>query len=91
VLLVVVLVVQNVVQTVVLTRMTSTALRLHPIVTLGSTLVGAAFAGALGATLSSPMVAAVLLVQRRLRDTGVAEDPAARERARPPAQERSGD
>jgi predicted PurR-regulated permease PerM len=90
-LLVVVLVVQNVVQTVVLTRMTSTALRLHPIVTLGSTLVGAAFAGALGATLSSPMVAAVLLVQRRLGDAGSPEDVGGSDQARPPARTQPGD
>ncbi|MFK5635847.1 MULTISPECIES: AI-2E family transporter [unclassified Ornithinimicrobium] len=65
--LLVVLVVQNIVQTVVLTRLTSTALRLHPIVTLGATIVGAALAGALGAMLSSPAVAVWILVLRRLR------------------------
>lgn len=67
VMLVIVLVVQNIVQTIVLTRLTSTALRLHPIVTLGSTIVGAAVAGALGAMLSSPAVAVWILVLRRLR------------------------
>jgi putative heme transporter len=67
VMLVIVLVVQNVIQTVVLTRLTSTSLRLHPIVTLGSTIVGAALAGALGATLSSPAVAVWVLVLERLR------------------------
>lgn len=67
VMLVIVLVVQNIVQTVMLTRLTSTALRLHPIVTLGSTIVGAALAGALGAMLSSPAVAVWILVLRRLR------------------------
>ncbi|MFK5691161.1 AI-2E family transporter [Ornithinimicrobium sp. LYQ92] len=65
--LLVVLVVQNVVQTIVLTRLTSTALRLHPIVTLGATIVGAALAGALGAMLSSPAVAVWVLVLGRLR------------------------
>jgi putative heme transporter len=67
VMLVIVLVVQNIVQTVVLTRLTSTSLRLHPIVTLGSTVVGAALAGALGAMLSAPVVAAWVLVLKRLR------------------------
>jgi putative heme transporter len=67
VMLVIVLVVQNIVQTIVLTRLTSTSLRLHPIVTLGSTIVGAAVAGALGAMLSSPAVAVWILVLRRLR------------------------
>lgn len=66
-LLLVVLVVQNVIQTMVLTRLTSTALRLHPIVTLGATIVGAALAGALGAMLSSPAVAVWVLVLGRLR------------------------
>ena len=67
IMLVVVLIVQNIVQTAVLTRLTSTALRMHPIVTLGSTIVGAALAGALGAMLSSPAVAVWILVVRRLQ------------------------
>jgi predicted PurR-regulated permease PerM len=67
VMLLVVLFVQNVVQTVVLTRLTSTALRLHPIVTLGSTIIGAALAGALGAMLSAPAVAVWILIVRRLQ------------------------
>lgn len=66
VLLVVVLVVQNVIQTIVLTRLSSTALRMHPIVTLASTIVGAALAGVLGATLATPATAAAILVHRRL-------------------------
>ncbi len=68
VLLVVVLVVQNVVQTVVLARLSSTALRLHPIITMSSTIVGAAVAGVLGATLATPATAALLLVHRRLSE-----------------------
>ena len=67
VMLLIVLVVQNIVQTVVLTRLASSTLRLHPIVTLGSTIIGAALAGALGAMLSSPAVAVWILVLRRLR------------------------
>jgi putative heme transporter len=76
VLLVVVLVVQNIVQTVVLTKLTSDALSLHPIVTLGSTIVGAALAGALGATLAAPVVAMTLRVRARLVGDA-APDPAA--------------
>jgi predicted PurR-regulated permease PerM len=72
VLLAVILVVQNVIQTVVLARLSSTALRLHPIVTIGSTIVGAAFAGVLGATLGTPATAAALLVHRRLSAGGSA-------------------
>ncbi len=66
--LVVVLVTQNVVQTLLLTKVTSDKLSLHPIVNLGSTIVGAALAGLVGATLSAPIVATVLAVRRRLLD-----------------------
>jgi putative heme transporter len=69
VMLVVVLIVQNIVQTVILTRLTSTALKLHPIVTLGSTIVGTAVAGALGAMLAAPAAAVWILVDRRLQGT----------------------
>ena len=66
ILLAVILVVQNVIQTVILARLASTALSLHPIVVLGSTIIGAALAGMLGAALSSPAFAVGVLVQRRL-------------------------
>ncbi|MBD5784846.1 AI-2E family transporter [Cellulosimicrobium terreum] len=58
-LLVVVLVVQSVVQTLVLTKLSSDRLRLHPIVNLASTIVGAALAGLLGAMLSAPVTVMV--------------------------------
>ena len=64
--LVVILVVQNIVQTIVLVRLAGTALSLHPIVVLGATIVGAAVAGMLGAALASPAVAVAIMVQRRL-------------------------
>ena len=66
ILLAVILVVQNVIQTVILARLASTALSLHPIVVLGSTIIGAALAGMLGAALSSPAFAVGVLVHRRL-------------------------
>ncbi len=66
IMLVVILVVQNIVQTIVLVRLAGTALSLHPIVVLGATIVGAAIAGMLGAALASPAVAVGILVQRRL-------------------------
>jgi predicted PurR-regulated permease PerM len=66
VLLLVILVVQNIVQTIVLVKLAGNALSLHPIVVLGSTIMGAAVAGMLGAALSSPAVAVVLMVRRRL-------------------------
>jgi putative heme transporter len=66
ILLAVILVVQNVVQTIILARLASTSLSLHPIVVLGSTIMGAALAGMLGAALSSPAVAVGVMVHRRL-------------------------
>ncbi|HYN66015.1 MAG TPA: AI-2E family transporter [Ornithinibacter sp.] len=66
IMLVVILVVQNIVQTIVLVKLAGTALSLHPIVVLGATIVGAAVAGILGAALSSPAVAVAIMVRRRL-------------------------
>lgn len=76
VMLFVILVVQNIVQTIVLVKLAGTALSLHPIVVLGATIIGAALAGMLGAALSSPAVAVAIMVRRRLA-AGVApqEDP----------------
>ncbi len=67
VLLLVVLAVQNVVQAVVQARLTGAALDLHPIVTFSATIVGAAVAGILGASLAVPVVAAGRRVVARLR------------------------
>lgn len=66
VMLVVILVVQNIVQTIVLVKLAGAALSLHPIVVLGATIIGAAIAGMLGAALASPAVAVALTVRRRL-------------------------
>jgi predicted PurR-regulated permease PerM len=65
---VVILVVQNVVQPIVQTKFTKDALDLHPIVTFGSTIVGTALAGILGATLSAPIVAMLISINKRLAD-----------------------
>lgn len=83
IMLVIILVVQNVIQTVVLTKLTSDALSLHPIVALGSTIVGAALAGALGATLSSPAVAVAIRVHRRLKAAAVQPDTRAADHLEP--------
>ncbi len=64
--LAVVLLTQNVMQTLLLTRLSSTQLQIHPIVNLGSTIIGASIAGILGATLSAPFVAMIVAAQRRL-------------------------
>ena len=67
IMLVVVLVAQNALQTLIQTKLTSDQLSLHPIVNLGSTIVGATFAGLLGATLSAPLVAMFIAAQERIR------------------------
>ena len=64
--LAVVLITQNVVQTVITTKLTSDQLQIHPIVNLGSTLIGASLAGILGATLSAPIVAMFIAARERL-------------------------
>lgn len=66
ILLVVILVVQNLVQTVVGNRLISTSLSIHPIAGLLSTLVGAAFFGLLGAMLSAPVLAMIIAIQVRV-------------------------
>lgn len=74
--LIVVLVTQNVVQTLMLTRMASTQLSIHPIVNLASTIVGATLAGILGATLSAPVVAILISAKKRLSSYGWRSEPA---------------
>jgi predicted PurR-regulated permease PerM len=67
IMLAVVLVTQNGLQTIVQTKLTSDQLALHPIVNLGSTIVGATVAGLLGATLSAPIVAMLIASHKRIR------------------------
>ena len=69
--LVVILLVQNVFQTLLLTKLTSDALRIHPIVNLSSTIVGAVVAGVLGATLSAPIVAMTIRIKQRLTSPSI--------------------
>ena len=66
IILVVVIVAQNVLQPLMLTKITSDKLAIHPIVNLGSTIIGATLAGVVGATLSAPAVATMISVSRRL-------------------------
>jgi predicted PurR-regulated permease PerM len=68
IILVVVLVVQNVVQPLMTNRMTASELDLHPVVAFGSTIVGATVAGALGATLSAPILAMLIKIYGRVTD-----------------------
>jgi len=67
IMLVVILIAQNLVQTVIQTFLTRGALKLHPIVILGSTIIGAAVFGLLGAALSTPLVAIIIKVVDRLQ------------------------
>jgi predicted PurR-regulated permease PerM len=67
VVLAVVLIAQNAIQTLVQNKLTSDRLRIHPIVNFGSTIVGASLAGVLGATLSAPAVAAMVRLVGRVR------------------------
>lgn len=63
IILVVVLLVQNVLQPVILTNLTSDQLHLHPIVTLAATLIGGTLGGLIGATLAAPAVATAIRVR----------------------------
>ncbi|WP_407320301.1 AI-2E family transporter [Isoptericola halotolerans] len=93
VMLAVILVAQNGVQTIIQTFMTQGALRLHPIVILGSTIAGGALFGLLGAALSTPVVAILIKIVERLRAlerraTGPAGAPSADDAApAPPARD----
>jgi predicted PurR-regulated permease PerM len=64
--LAVVLVAQNLVQTVVNSKAMGESLSLHPIVILVVTMLGGIFAGLLGAMLAAPGIATLLLVQQRI-------------------------
>ncbi len=68
VILIVVLVAQNVIQTIVGNRLTSTKLSLHPLPSIIASVCGVAIAGLLGAMLSAPAFALAIAVRRRLRD-----------------------
>ena len=64
--LVVVLVGQNLVQTIVNAKAMGESLALHPIVVLVVTMLGGIFAGLLGAMLAAPAVATLLLAKQRV-------------------------
>jgi predicted PurR-regulated permease PerM len=67
VILIVILAAQNVVQPIIQRTLERNALDLHPIVSFGSTIIGSALFGILGATLSAPTVAMVLRVRHRVQ------------------------
>jgi predicted PurR-regulated permease PerM len=82
ILLVVVLLAQNVLQTVINARVMGDSLNLHPLVVLVVTMLGGIFGGLLGAALGAPLAALLINAGKRLRDafgpdTNVAEAPTA--------------
>ncbi len=68
IILAVILFVQMVVQPLLPNQMTASELDLNPVVSFGSTIVGGAFAGVLGAMLSAPVVAMFIKIYGRVHD-----------------------
>ena len=69
IILVVVLFAQNVIETILRTKLSEGRLQIHPILVFGSTVIGAAVAGLLGAALSTPLTALAIRVYGRLNGT----------------------
>ena len=67
IILAVILVVQMVVQPLMQNQMSATQLDLNPAVSFGSTILGAMLAGVLGATLSAPVVAAIMKIDHDVK------------------------
>jgi predicted PurR-regulated permease PerM len=67
ILLLVVLVAQNVLQTVINAKVMGDSLDLHPLVILVATMLGGVFGGLLGTTLGAPLAALAIKASRRLR------------------------
>lgn len=67
ILLAVILIAQNVVQTVLGNKLTSDRLHIHPLANLIATVIGATLAGLLGAMLSSLVLAMAISIVRRLK------------------------
>jgi len=67
-LLVVVLITQNVLQTVINARVMGDSLNLHPLVVLVATMMGSIFGGLLGAALGAPLAALFVNAGRRLSE-----------------------
>lgn len=73
VVLVVILVVQNVLQPLLQNKMTAEDLNLDPVVSFGSTMVGAAVAGVLGAMLSAPVLSMIVQIRQSVHEYTEAE------------------
>jgi len=68
ILLVIVLIAQNVLQTVINARIMGESLNLHPLVVLVVTMLGGIFGGLLGAALGAPLAALLVSAGKRLSD-----------------------
>lgn len=66
--LAVVLLMQNVIQTVMQNKLASDQLQLHPLATFVSTILGATLAGLIGATLGAPVTAMLISARQRFRE-----------------------
>lgn len=64
----VVLLVQNIIQTLIQNKLASDQLKLHPLVTFLSTIIGGALFGLIGATLGTPVTAMLLTARRQMRE-----------------------
>ncbi len=73
VILAVILVVQSVLQPLLQNVMTAQELNLDPLVSFGSTIVGSAVAGVLGATLSAPVLSMIVQIRQSVNDYTKAE------------------
>jgi putative heme transporter len=77
--LVIVLLMQNIIQTIIQNRLASNQLHLHPLVTFIATILGGTLVGVIGAMLATPATAAVIRAREeiaRLRGGQAADEPA---------------
>lgn len=68
--LAVIIAMQSVIQTIILNKVSSEKLNVHPIVNLAATIIGGTVLGLVGATLASPVTSVALSTYRRFRDSG---------------------
>ena len=67
--LAVIIIMQSVIQTIMLNKISSEQLNVHPIVNLAATIIGGTVLGLVGATLASPITAVVISTVHRFRQT----------------------
>lgn len=67
ILLIVIILMQSIIQTIILNKVSSEKLNVHPIVNLAATIIGGTVLGLVGATLASPITSVVISTTRRFR------------------------